>query len=201
MPRAGSWLRAAARPPAPCRRPAEAPGRRERGGSGSHRRQCLDGSPGPMFLEEAGHGVDDHRREDHQGVGALPHCQGQGRGTEEHPDEGVVDLTPEEGERALAAGPLDAVRAVAAQASLGLGLGKPALRASKEGQDGAGRLRVPGGRAYRFAGFAGRGHQGLRNERLRASAQPKWVPGNPRRSNRITLPSSLPSPGRESGPR
>ena len=67
-----------------------------------------------MFLEEAGHGVDDHRREDHQGVGALPHCQGQDRGTEEHPDDGIVDLPPQERKGAFSPGPLDPVQAVEA---------------------------------------------------------------------------------------
>jgi hypothetical protein len=61
-------------------------------GLGDHVHERLDGLAGPVLLDEADKGVQDHDAQDYESVHDLAHDDRQGDGGEEYVDEGVVDL-------------------------------------------------------------------------------------------------------------
>ena len=115
-----------------------------RGEIGHHLDQRLDRLPGPELLQEADHGVRDHDAEDDGAVDRLPERDCERPGTDQHPDQRVVDLADEHPQGAIRAGPRDHVRAVRGQAARSVVRAKPAPVARESLQNIHGLSSVPG---------------------------------------------------------
>ena len=98
----------------------------------------------PVFLDESDDRIDEYRAKDDGGISAFVQQDGQGPGRHQHPGDGIVELRPENRQRAMTGRPGQAVGPMPFQAPDRFRAVKTLSRCLHCRQCLFRRLRVPG---------------------------------------------------------